>query len=123
MTLRVMIFGFRQARLLPKGSLQVGRCFATRLGSGVGARIDMTGWSTFADLCKEAFGECRFQDRLVRECGDNPDIAWAAFYHLGDDSLPWLHRQVPSLGGARPIDLIASGDSDSVRNCLWGFPC
>jgi len=85
--------------------------------------MEMSGWPVFANVCKEAFGACNFQEKLIEECGQQPDIAWAAFYHLGDDSIPWLYRHIPSLDGARPIDLIASGDADSVRNCLWGFPC
>lgn len=83
---------------------------------------DVASWLTFANLCKETFGECHFQDQLVQECGGNPDIAWADFHHLGSDSVPWLHRHVPALDGARPVDLMTSGNADLVRDCLWSFP-
>lgn len=82
----------------------------------------MSGWLTFANTCKQSFGLCDFQDQLIQECGGHPDMAWPVFYNLGSDSIPWLHRSIPSLDGARPIDLIQSGKADAVRDYLWAFP-
>lgn len=81
------------------------------------------GWTVFAKLCGESFSECGFRDELIAECGGQRDLAWVAFYRLGQDSVPWLHRRIPALDGERPVDLIATGRADLVRDCLWGFPC
>jgi len=80
-------------------------------------------WYKFAEICQESFSECDFQTQLLSECGGLEDIAWATFYHLGDDALSWLHRKVPSLNNELPFTLIQSGRSDEVREALWGFPC
>lgn len=80
------------------------------------------GWEIFANLCKESFRACDFQDQLIQACNGHVDIAWVTFYHLGNQSISWLHEHVPALAGATPIALIMSGNADVVRNCLWRFP-
>lgn len=80
-------------------------------------------WYTFAGICKERFGECEFQERLIAECGGNEDIAWAAFFHLRSDALSWLERRIPILSNKTPAELICKGKSDEVRHALWSFPC
>jgi len=96
---------------------------AQRLSIQTLERMDTNNWLKFANICRETFCECTFQEELIAECGSNEDIAWAAFFHLCGDSLSWLYRNVPALDGAKPIELIRSGDTDQVRECLWGMPC
>ena len=82
-----------------------------------------TRWYTFADICRRDFEACEFKQALIAECGGNEDIAWSTFFHLRGDSLAWLHRSVPSLDGREPVELIAEGQGDRVRDCLWSMPC
>jgi hypothetical protein len=81
------------------------------------------GWIKFAEVCRCAFDSCAFKSALVAECGGNDDIAWATFFHLGEESLEWLHRNVPALDGQMPSLLITTGQGDRVRDCLWSMPC
>ena len=80
-------------------------------------------WYPFAEICKERFSYCQFQEQLIAECGDNEDIAWAAFFHLGNNALSWLNRGIPALGNQMPVELIRKGQSDEVRHVLWRIPC
>jgi len=82
-----------------------------------------SGWGIFAETCRRDFDLCIFKSELVAECGGNDDIAWAAFFHLRENSLEWLNRKVPALGQQVPIQLIAAGQADRVRDCLWRMPC
>jgi len=79
-------------------------------------------WFRYADLCRAEFSKCSFPDQLIRECGNQEDIAWAVFFNLRADSLNWLNRNVPALGGNKPVVLIHSGQADQVRGCLWRMP-
>jgi hypothetical protein len=80
-------------------------------------------WYIFAETCRRSFDLCAFKSELVAECGGNDDIAWATFFHLRQDSLEWLHRKVPALDEQVPFQLIAAGQTDRVRDCLWCMPC
>jgi hypothetical protein len=80
-------------------------------------------WDKFADVCSREFEHCDFQDQLIAECQGDVDIAWAVYFHLREDSLDWLRRQVPALDRETPITLLASGKADEVRHCLWSMPC
>jgi hypothetical protein len=80
-------------------------------------------WDAFAAQCRQEFGRCGFQAELIGACRLNDDIAWAAYFHLRDDAISWLHRSVPVLSDRTPISLIDSGKADEVRDCLWAFPC
>lgn len=82
-----------------------------------------SGWCTFAETCHRDFEQCTFKYELVAECGGNDDIAWATFFHLREFSLEWLHRKVPALDQEVPFQLIAAGQADRVRDCLWRMPC
>lgn len=44
-------------------------------------------WNTFAAVCRKDFGACSFASDLIRECGGDEDIAWAAYFHLRDERL------------------------------------
>ena len=66
---------------------------------------------------------CSFQSELVRACGGNEDIAWAAYFHLGNGAIEWLHLSVPALSGKTPDSLIDGGGGDEIRHCLWSMPC
>ena len=81
------------------------------------------GWNEFAEVCRRAFDTCTFKSALVKECGDNDDIAWATFFHLGEQSMQWLNQGVPALDGQIPFVLITNGQADRVRTCLWRMPC
>lgn len=85
-------------------------------------RMDIR-WYTFAEICGRDFAECSFKDELVASCGGSKDIAWALFFHLRSESLAWLQRSVPALGDQIPARLIADGQADRVRDCLWSMPC
>jgi hypothetical protein len=80
-------------------------------------------WYTYTKICRRNFAECSFKDELVAKCGGNEDIAWALFFHLRSDSLTWLQRNVPALDDQMPAKLIADGQADRVRDCLWSMPC
>jgi len=80
-------------------------------------------WYTFAEVCRDEFMQCSFKSELIAQCGGNEDIAWAVFFHLREDSLEWLKREVPALEHRVPVALIHGGDSDLVRDCLWSMPC
>lgn len=82
-----------------------------------------SGWCIFAETCRRDFDQCTFKSELVAECGGNDDIAWATFFHLKEFSLEWLHREVPALDHQVPFQLIAAGQADRVRDCLWCMPC
>ena len=84
--------------------------------------FDRAGWQSFADLCKEYFSRCTFQDQLISECQGLQDVAWVVFYQLPEQSLAWLHREIPALGGGVPVALLSSGRADEVRQCLWRMP-
>jgi hypothetical protein len=79
-------------------------------------------WIEFAEVCRRAFDSCTFKSVQVKECGDNDDIAWATFFHLGEQSTPLLHQGVPALNGQVPFVLITTGQADRVRDCLWRMP-
>ena len=80
-------------------------------------------WHTFAEVCKERFSECGFQEQLISQCGGNSDVAWATFFHLGNDALSGLSRSIPALDNEVPVKLIREGQSDRVRHVLWRMPC
>lgn len=80
-------------------------------------------WYTFADVCRNDFDGCDFKRELIAECDGHEDIAWATFFHLRQESIGWLHRKVPALDQRIPVELIATGQSDLVRDCLWSMPC
>ena len=84
--------------------------------------FDKTGWQTFAEVCREDFSRCSFQEQLIRECAGLQDVAWAVFYRLLGQSVGWLHHKIPALGGEVPVELLASGKADEVRRCLWRMP-
>ncbi|RAN82527.1 hypothetical protein B5P43_00010 [Bacillus sp. SRB_336] len=84
--------------------------------------FDKSGWQRFAEVCREDFSRCTFQEQLVHECGELQDVAWAVFHRLLDRSVGWLHHQVPALGGEVPAALLSSGRADEVRRCLWRMP-
>ena len=71
-------------------------------------------WNKFAGVCHQVFAQCRFQDQLIAACKGNADIAWACYFHLRDDALDWLQRQVPALDGQTPVALLNSGKADEV---------
>ena len=85
--------------------------------------MESTNWLKFAQICRESFDTCTFQEVLIDKCGSSEDIAWAVYFHLGGGSLAWLDRNIPALAGAKPADLIRSGASDQVRECLRSMPC
>ena len=86
-----------------------------------GSNMDR-GWNEFAEVCRRAFDSCTFKSALAKECGDNDDIAWATFYHAGEQSMQWLRHNVPALDGHVPSVLIATGQADRVRVCLMRMP-
>lgn len=77
--------------------------------------MESTNWLKFAQICRESFDTCTFQEVLIDKCGSSEDIAWAVYFHLGGGSLAWLDRNIPALAGAKPADLIRAGASDQVR--------
>ncbi len=84
--------------------------------------FDKTGWDTFAEVCREEFFRCSFQEQLIQECAGLQDVAWAVFYRLLGQSMGWLHHQIQALSGEVPVALLASGRADEVRRCLWRMP-
>jgi hypothetical protein len=84
--------------------------------------MDRIGWNRFAEVCKEEFGACSFQQELIDACGKMEDLAWATFYHTRSNSISWLSSEVLALGEKRPADLIREGKADEVRVCLWRMP-
>ncbi len=76
-------------------------------------------WNAFADVCRQEFTKCDFQDQLIGECVGMQDVAWAIFYHCREQSLVWLQDKIPALRGEVPAVLLASGRADEVRYCLW----
>jgi len=84
--------------------------------------FDKTGWDKFAEVCREDFSHCSFQEQLVQECAGLPDVAWAVFYRLLGQSISWLHNQIPALSGEVPVALLVSGRANEVRRCLWQMP-
>jgi hypothetical protein len=80
-------------------------------------------WNAFAAICHEEFHDCPFAAELIAACGGHEDIAWATYFHLQSDSLAWLAREVPALERSTPKSLLAAGQADAVRHCLWSMPC
>ena len=52
------------------------------------------------------------------EAGVVPDAIWQAAVLMFPDPEAWLHNPIPNLGGRTPLDVLAAGERDKIKEIL-----
>ena len=80
-------------------------------------------WDDYAAVWADRWQKCGFQDALLKELRSDLPLAQTVYGLFGEDSLTWIHRKVPVLGGKTAVSRLNSKSGiRELREALMRYP-
>jgi hypothetical protein len=80
-------------------------------------------WENYAAAWAEFWPKCRNKEALLQAVNSDLPLAQTVFGLFGEQSLEWLHGEVPALNGKTPVACLKSKRGTlAVRECLLRYP-